>query len=211
MSWNQLLALSVKLPLFKIPQVASHAKTVQQVIQKIKYTEFIIGTYSNIQGAEFCSNCNPGSYSTEKSPSCSSCSAGTFQADSGKASCDDCPIGTMASSTGATACVDCAKGTYAENPKTINCVDCPAGTYQSEKGKGFCIDCQKGYFSSTKKVNYAPLVPRIHTPIKKELRNALLAQLTPQVNLEQKFVLATVDISGTILATIVKVIIFFKT
>jgi hypothetical protein len=69
------------------------------------------GTFSSVDGASTCEECEAGKFSTESSNSaCTDCSAGTFSATTASTTCTQCAPGKYSASTAAgdaSTCTDC--------------------------------------------------------------------------------------------------------
>ena len=70
-----------------------------------------IGFFSNIDNAQTCQPCQPGSYAPQKgSSSCELCSAGYYQNSTASQNCIPCPPGTYNSDIGQSFCHPCSPG-----------------------------------------------------------------------------------------------------
>jgi len=123
-----------------------------------------------------CEPCPIGQYNAIEGKDCVTCSAGTYQDETGKAQCKPCPTGTTTSFLGATdesqcvrcgageyapydgmaTCIRCPEGQYgtAERTSTATCTNCPDGTYSEFVGStdaSDCAPCKEGYYSETGK------------------------------------------------------------
>ena len=104
------------------------------------------GTFSSA-GSVTCSDCDAGKYSTFHAASCRSCPAGTYGSTLGRSDCAVCEPGTF-SSAGSVTCSDCDAGKYSTF-HAASCRSCPPGTFSRSQGQPQCDPCPAGTFSST--------------------------------------------------------------
>eukprot|EP01138_Halocafeteria_seosinensis_P015076 gb/GECG01015389.1/.p1 GENE.gb/GECG01015389.1/~~gb/GECG01015389.1/.p1 ORF type:complete len:738 (+),score=39.06 gb/GECG01015389.1/:1-2214(+) len=115
-----------------------------------------IGTYMDVQlnGTNFCCDCEPGTVNNEatfqryfsRAETCTKCPIGTFQKDSGKTECNTCPLGRY-SGQGATACTSCAPGRFQDDKFKSGCKECPAGFAEESSGSWSCNICPNGFYA----------------------------------------------------------------
>ncbi|EGD80478.1 p75 neurotrophin receptor b [Salpingoeca rosetta] len=130
----------------------------------------------------YCYDCRPGTFQSDSShtdTTCSSCPAGKFQDDYGRADCETCPSSQYNPYTGRSSCRDCSSGYYRSSPSTqtrcqpgyrcpgscsriacspgtyqnsyrqVSCKSCEAGKYQTESGASSCNNCANGYYTTS--------------------------------------------------------------
>ena len=130
-----------------------------------------IGYYSN-KGATYCSRCQNGYSSGERSSSCYPCKPGTFSNDlylsctdcnggyyssKGSSSCNICPAGSY-SNDEKTACFSCNRGYYS-NSGASECTKCPSGYIALESGESYCSICSAGTYSNEDRTNCISCMP----------------------------------------------------
>lgn len=139
-----------------------HAGFIQLPNENGTCTPCGIGRY-RASGEEFCSFCEPGTFSNNQTTSsCESCPLGTYSDIPGSVGCTSCPAGSVTASDGAESiekCVACPVDTYSDgsvciqcgagltsNGNTTECFDVPAGNFNDGSGTR---PCPPGYFSET--------------------------------------------------------------
>ena len=127
-------------------------------------SECSVGTYKPAQGAQSCTLCGQGKFSTKvgqvNETTCDPCPRGSLSVAFGavdNTTCQPCPAGTYMPDQGATACLSCplrsasppgahsisqcrcAPGYWGANG--LPCDPCPAGTFKIDYGTGPCVGC----------------------------------------------------------------------
>lgn len=143
-----------------------------------------LGSYSNIQGADFCIPCSVGQVNPNVGRStCIECRAGFIQPNIGGIACFACTVGRFQNLPGSTSCLDCPQNTFnavfnatvcrncdqgfVSAPGSAFCtpaasassssgsaVNCPIGTFVSQSGE--CVSCPLGRFSSVVNAQLCP-------------------------------------------------------
>jgi hypothetical protein len=101
-------------------------------------------TAGKARAADFrvqCQECPIGYASNKKAASCTGCSAGTYQASTGKTSCTECSAGKYQDSTGQSSCTPCSAGKYQDEDGQSSCTECSEGKRQPEDGQTSCTLC----------------------------------------------------------------------
>eukprot|EP00164_Ancoracysta_twista_P000943 GFYU01001235.1.p1 GENE.GFYU01001235.1~~GFYU01001235.1.p1 ORF type:complete len:1003 (+),score=308.90 GFYU01001235.1:133-3141(+) len=75
------------------------------------------GVKGNV-GSGDCRKCEPGSFSGEKSQSCTLCKPGQFAKDEGSTSCDTCDDNSFTGEAGSSECIPCSTGRTSESEHT---------------------------------------------------------------------------------------------
>ena len=108
------------------------------------------GTYNGNLGSTSsndCLDCPSGKFSGSQSASCTDCSPGYFQPNSGQGSCIQCPGGEFQSANGQSGCQSCNAGTFSNSGQST-CQSCSPGTY-SISGQSTCQSCSPGTYSGS--------------------------------------------------------------
>ena len=82
---------------------------------------------------------------------CIECGKGRHASDiARKSSCTDCSAGRSQPQTGATDCLGCAPGTYQNLTASFTCNHCPQNSYQDLLGNTTCHACPSGFSNEIK-------------------------------------------------------------
>ncbi|NWU79585.1 SCUB2 protein, partial [Onychorhynchus coronatus] len=92
-----------------------------------------------------CSHCPPGTFPNEGTLSCSCCAGGSCTDPS---TCSSCSPGHYQPQSGQPSCLPCPQGSYTSFPRSTVCLPCPPGHFADESGAAACRACEQGYFSS---------------------------------------------------------------
>jgi large repetitive protein len=125
------------------------------------------GFYKGIASTQTCSECTPGTFSSEGAKFCKDCPAGSFASDRGSSSCTACEVGKYSENVGDSKnqCSLCPNNTVSlpgssskldceckpgwTGPDAGPCERCGEGSFKDSWGSKMCTECLKGTFSSS--------------------------------------------------------------